>query len=50
MAHHKRTKKNPFGAGRAPAPYRTIQKRIPEPLIEEVNRMVEKFKKDQSKV
>jgi hypothetical protein len=37
--------KNERGAGRKPLPYKTIQKRIPEPVITEVDRIIEEFKK-----
>ena len=40
MAHNER------GAGRKPLPYKTVQKRIPEPLWEKVEKLIEEYKKE----
>lgn len=38
-------KHNERGAGRKPLPYKSINKRIPEPLVKQVDEMIIKYKK-----
>ena len=39
MAHNER------GAGRKPLPYKTVQKRIPEPLVDKIEQLIAEYKK-----
>ncbi len=42
MAHNER------GAGRKPLPYKTVQKRVPAPLAEKIDQLINEYKQSLS--
>ncbi|MCP3680899.1 MAG: hypothetical protein GY782_11855 [Gammaproteobacteria bacterium] len=46
---HKKTEKNPFGAGREKNKWESTRRFIPNPILKEVERMIEDWKKEQKK-
>lgn len=44
-SNHPRTEKNPFGAGRPRINYETKRVTVPVDLLEQLNKMIEDYKK-----
>lgn len=46
---HKKTEKNPFGAGREKNSWESTRRLIPNPILKDVERMIKEWKEEQKK-